>query len=77
MNINIYEGKPNHEQFITCLGDTKDYPIPHKKELICIGNRNKLEDEVYKVINTLYDYAYSNETFPEIAIFVEKYNWED
>lgn len=75
MKINVYKGKPSHEQF--CLGDTKDYLIPHKKELICLGNRAKAEDEVYKVINVLYDYSYSDDSFPEVNIFVEEYNWED
>jgi len=77
MKINIYKGKLGHEQLFCCLGDTKDYLIPHKKELICLGNRAKVEDEVYKVINVLYDYSYSDDSFPEVNIFVEEYNWED
>lgn len=77
MKINVYKGKPSHEQLLCCLGDTKDYLVPHKKELICLGNRAKVEDEVYKVINVLYDYSYSNDSFPEVNIFVEEYNWED
>lgn len=77
MKINVYKGKPGHEQLLCYLGDTKNYLIPHKKELICLGNRTKAEDEVYKVINVLYDYSYSNDSFPEVNIFVEEYNWED
>lgn len=82
MKTNVYKGKLGHEQLLYCLGDIKDYLIPHKKELICLGNRAKVEDEVYKVINVLYDYSYgdysySDDSFPEVNIFVEEYNWED
>lgn len=82
MKINVYKGKPGHEQLLYYdMGDTKNYPIPHKHELICLGNRLKNQDEVYKVINVLYDYSFTENTIepsePEIDIFVEEYNWED
>lgn len=83
MKIKIYEGMLPREHFIGELGDTMDFPIPHKNELICVGNRIMGEDIVYEVINVLYDYAYYEpneneepEEEPEIEIFVKKYDWE-
>lgn len=76
MKIVVYKGKIGNEDYLTELGDSKDYLIPHKKDLISLGNRDKNIDEVYKVIGVLYDYAKSNESQPEINIFVEEYDWE-
>lgn len=78
MRINVYKGKPGREQLLYYnIGDTKDYIIPNKNELICLGNRSVNQDEVYKILDVLYDYSYSDSDFPEIDIFVEEYNWED
>lgn len=83
MKIKIYEGMLPREHFIGEIGDTMDFPIPHKNELICVGNRIMGEDTVYEVINVLYDYAYYEpneneepEEEPEIEIFVKKYDWD-
>lgn len=88
MKIKIYEGMLPKEHFIGELGDTYDFPIPHKHELICIGNRVGGEDTVYEVITVLYDYSYYEpneneepeeeepEEEPEIDIFVKRYDWE-
>lgn len=83
MKIKIYEGMLPREHFIGELGDTYDFPIPHKHELICIGNGTEGEDTVYEVIAVLHDYAYYEpneneepEEEPEIDIFVKKYDWE-
>lgn len=81
MQIKVFEGIIPHEHLISEIGNTKDFVIPHKNELICAGNRTTGDDEVYQVINVLYDYAYyepdgEEDEEPEIEIFVKKYDWD-
>ena len=78
MRIRIYEGKLGHECHLCDIGTTDELAIPHKGELIRIGNVQDEADDVYEVINTLYDYADNNEDGweREIEVFVKLYDWE-
>ena len=81
MQIKIFEGMLPNEHLICEVGNTDEFLIPQRKELICAGDRSNGEDTVYEVINVLYDYAYyspngEEDEEPEIDIFVKKYEWE-
>ena len=74
MKILIFEEMLGHEKFLCELGTTENYPIPHKNDLISLGEGSNAM--VYQVLATLFDYAvYDYDSKHEINVFVKK--WED
>lgn len=72
MTIKIYEGKLGKEYY---LDKYESNYIPHKGEYIRFGDTSKEEDEVYEIINVLYDNSSDNGA--EINLFVKLYDWDN
>lgn len=81
MTVNFYEGRLGREHLIYSTDKLPFDFLPRKKELITVPNPKYGEiNEVYQVINVLYDYFptdYGDEhAEPEIDYFLELYDWE-
>ena len=74
--LKIYQGKLGYESWIADITIDDGFYIPHKGDLINIGDDN--DSTVYQVRYTMFDYAdYSDRnTSCDIDVFVKEWEWE-
>ena len=71
--LKIYQGKLGYESWIADITIDDGFYIPHKGDLINIGDDN--DSTVYQVRYTMFDYAdYSDNVMPQMEPLIKFYD---